>query len=82
MEFLKIQKVLSEWTGKKYQAFLPFDNQSTHGPHGYVPSSQWIKNLYDKYIEQHQHFFEQYMGMLTLEVGAMDHSFKVHFVHF
>lgn len=62
--------------------FLPFDDQSDGGLHGYVPSGKWIKNLYDEYIEQHQHFFKQHMGMLMLEVGAMDHSFKVCFVYF
>lgn len=77
IEFLKLKKGLSDWTGKKYQYFLPFDDRSPNGPHGYVPCGQWIRNVYDSYIERHWHYFEQHMAMLTLEVGAMDHSFKV-----
>lgn len=76
-EYLKQSKGLTEWTGQKFRYFLPFDDQSLNGPRGYVPSGQWIRDQYDDFIERHRHYFEQHMGMLPLDVGALDHSFKV-----
>ena len=37
-------QALDGYVGKKYDDFLPFDDMSNHGPHGYVPSSQWLRD--------------------------------------
>jgi hypothetical protein len=68
---------LDSWTGEKYEAFLPFDDVSLRGRHGYIPSSQWLREMYDSYIEKHQHDFNQHTAMLTAEICAIDHSHKV-----
>ena len=68
---------LDKWIGEKYEAFLPFDDVSPRGRHGYIPSSQWLRDMYDRYIEKHQHDFNQHTAMLTAEICAIDHSHKV-----
>jgi hypothetical protein len=68
---------LDSWIGEKYEAFLPFDDVSPRGRHGYIPSSQWLRDMYDNYIEKHQHNFNQHTAMLTAEICAIDHSHKV-----
>lgn len=68
---------LDSWTGRKYKLFLPFDDRSPHGPHGYVPSLQWLRDVYDLFIEEHQHEFDQHTALLSADICAIDHSHKV-----
>lgn len=71
------QKGMSTWLGTKYRSFLPFEDTSPDGYHGFVPSSQWLRDLYDKFIEDHEHDFNQAIALLTALICAIDHSFKV-----
>lgn len=71
------QDSLNSWRGKKYEAFLPFEDVSPHGHHGYIPSSQLLRGMYDGYIEKHQHDFHQHTAMLTAEICAIDHIHNV-----
>jgi hypothetical protein len=50
---------------------------SAEGQHGYTPSSTWLRDLYDLYIELHKEEFYQHMSMLTSEICMVDHSHKV-----
>ncbi|EKM74532.1 hypothetical protein AGABI1DRAFT_95562 [Agaricus bisporus var. burnettii JB137-S8] len=59
---------LQHWMDIKYETFLPFDDKSLRGRHGFVPGSEWLRDMYDTYIEGHQHDFNQHMAMLTGEV--------------
>jgi hypothetical protein len=68
---------LDGWRGQKYERFLAFDNTSPQGPHGFVPGAQWLKDMYDCFIEEHQHDFNQHTAMLSAEICALDHSHKV-----
>ncbi|KAJ7462855.1 hypothetical protein FB451DRAFT_989406, partial [Mycena latifolia] len=70
-------KGMSSWLGKKYPSFLPFEDTSSGGYHGFVPSSQWLRDLYDKFIELHDHDFNQAIALLTALICAIDHSFKL-----
>ncbi|KAJ3816684.1 hypothetical protein F5880DRAFT_1494027, partial [Lentinula raphanica] len=63
--------------GQVYKPFLPFENTSDLGFHGFVPSGQWLRDIYDGFIESHKQDFHQHTAMLSCEVGAIDHSFKV-----
>jgi hypothetical protein len=58
-------------------AFLPFDDISDNGPHGFVPSASWLRHMYDIYIESKQHHIHQHMAMLPANICAIDHSHKV-----
>lgn len=74
---LAFRRGMSEWQGRKYEDFLPFTDRSPKGPHGFVPCSQWYRNMYDKEIESHQDTLNQCIAMCSGEVCAIDHSHKV-----
>jgi hypothetical protein len=74
---LVTRRGLASWHGIKYNPFLPFDDTSTEGYHGYVLSAQLLRNIYDYYIEEHRPDITQHMAMLTADIIAIDHSHKV-----
>lgn len=47
------------------------------GYHGYVPSGQYIREMFDVMIEEHRDDYHQHMAMLPLTIGAADHSHKL-----
>jgi hypothetical protein len=57
--------------------FSQFDDVSEEGYHGYVPSGQWLRDVYDQCIEEHWADITQLMAMLKADVIAIDHSHKV-----
>lgn len=67
----------SNWTGEKFKAFLPFEDSSNEGYHGFVPSSQWFRDMYDDFVEEHDQDYNQHRAMLTNDIGSVDHSHKV-----
>lgn len=68
---------LDGWMSRKYEPFLPFDNDTPSGFHGYVPAAQWVREMYDRYIGEHGQDFNQHMSLLSAEICALDHSHKV-----
>ncbi|KAK0504943.1 hypothetical protein EDD18DRAFT_1060502 [Armillaria luteobubalina] len=60
-----------------YQTFLPFEDYSENGFHGFVPGGQWLRDVYDTLIEQHQLILNQHTAMLSGRVCAIDHSHKL-----
>ena len=77
LNYLAHQQSISGMQGEKYEAFLPYDDYSSKGPHGFVPSSQWLQDMYDQFIEENQDHLNQHTGMLSAEICAIDHSHKV-----
>ncbi|KAJ7895035.1 hypothetical protein B0H13DRAFT_2339037 [Mycena leptocephala] len=77
LSVLAKQKGMNAWLGTKYRSFLAFEDTSSEGYHGFVPSSQWLRDLYDKFIEDHDHQFNQAIALLTALICAIDHSFKL-----
>ncbi|CAK5267877.1 unnamed protein product, partial [Mycena citricolor] len=67
------------WLGanRKYKHFLPFEDMSSDGFHGYIPSSQLLRDLFDRFIEHHGPDFNQAISLLTGWLCAIDHSFKL-----
>lgn len=61
----------------KFKPFLPFEDKSPDGLQGFVPSSQWLRDVYDSLIEEHQAEFNQHMSMLTGTICGIDHSYKL-----
>lgn len=72
---------LDKWMKTSHLAFLPFNDRSSNGFHGYTPSGQWVRDMYDKYIHLRRQFFHQHMSLLSAEINAIDHSFKVCLTH-
>ncbi|KAJ7351607.1 hypothetical protein DFH08DRAFT_935178 [Mycena albidolilacea] len=59
---------------------LVFTEFSSFGdPKGYsrfVPSSSWLRMMYDVYIEEHGAAMDQQAAMKSLRLGAIDHHYK------
>ncbi|KAG9223671.1 hypothetical protein CCMSSC00406_0008554 [Pleurotus cornucopiae] len=64
-------------TGERYKPFLPYDDRSEDGAHGFVPGAPWLRDLFDIFIEKHEHEFNQHTAMLSGTICAVDHSFKL-----
>ncbi|KAJ6494329.1 hypothetical protein C8R45DRAFT_793580, partial [Mycena sanguinolenta] len=60
-----------------FKSFLPFEDNSEDGFHGFFPSSQWLRDLFDKFIEEHGHEDDQHTALLSAYIAAIDHSFKL-----
>ncbi|KAF8186024.1 hypothetical protein BJ912DRAFT_852498 [Pholiota molesta] len=71
------RKDMAKWQGRKFEAFLSYDDNSEKGRHGFVPSMEWLRNMYDQYIEKHRNELNQHMSMLSADICAVDHSHKV-----
>jgi hypothetical protein len=68
---------ISDWRQQTFKAFLPFEDPSDDGYHGFIPSAQWLRDMYDDFIEEHDQDFNQHRALLTNEICALDHSHKV-----
>lgn len=77
LDSLVARRGLAIWQGNKFKSFLPFDDTSAEGYHGYVPSGQLLRNIYNHFIEAHRADITQHMAMLTADIIAIDHSHKV-----
>ena len=56
---------------------LSFDDNSPKGFHRFIPSSQWLRDLFDSFVEKHGYEYDQHTALLPLKKGKIDHSFKV-----
>jgi hypothetical protein len=77
LDTLVVRSGLAQWLGKKFQSFLPFDDTSQEGFHGYVPCSQLFRNVYNRNVEDHRLQYNQHTAMLPATICAIDHSHKV-----
>ncbi|KAF6754755.1 hypothetical protein DFP72DRAFT_1009356 [Ephemerocybe angulata] len=75
---LQAARNLNAWLGRKFDSFnLKFEDRTPMGYHGYVPSGQYIREMFDAMIEEHRDDYHQHMAMLPLTIGAADHSHKL-----
>jgi len=77
LNFLVRQAGLQQWSQWRFESFRPFTDTSDNGFHGYTPSAQWFRDMYDDFIEEHRSDFDQHTAMLTANICAIDHSHKV-----
>lgn len=80
LEYLRAiesRRGMAAWRKETYSAFPTFDDRSAEGFRGFTPSSQWLRDMYDRFIEDHQHYLDQHTAMLSGEICAIDHSHKV-----
>lgn len=69
---------MDSWRGgKKYEAFLPYEDTSPNGMHGFVPNGTYLRELNTSVIEEHKDDIMQHTAMLPLDTGHADHSYKV-----
>ncbi|KAJ7865844.1 hypothetical protein B0H13DRAFT_1636894 [Mycena leptocephala] len=67
---------MHKWRGKKFKSFRVFDDNTSEGFHGFISSSQWLRDLFDKFIGLHGPDFDQAMSLFPALINAIDHSFK------
>ena len=79
LDWLLEHQKMNNWLGTPFKPFLPYENQSEDGYGGFVPSGQWLQDVYDSFIEEHRPEFDQHTAMLSAEICAIDHSHKVEF---
>ena len=63
------------WKNPTFKPFSEFADPKGYA--GYVPSSNWLCDLYDQFIESHLPRINQYSAMLTARICAIDHSHKI-----
>jgi hypothetical protein len=77
LNWLAEQRSAHNWAGMQYKAFLQYQDRSPGGFAGFAPSAQWLRDVYDAFIEEHRDEFEQHTAMLSADICAIDHSHKV-----
>ncbi len=78
LHYLQGRRHTADWfPGEHFAPFLPFDDTSLDGYHGFILSSQWLRDLYDRGVEEHMADIDQHTSMLSGEICAIDHSHKV-----
>ncbi|XP_006457870.1 hypothetical protein AGABI2DRAFT_215844 [Agaricus bisporus var. bisporus H97] len=71
------QRRLANWCGVTAVVFPEFFDKSEGGFHGFIPSSSWLRNMYDNFIKEHQQDINQHISLLSADVCAIDHSHKI-----
>ncbi|KAJ6492742.1 hypothetical protein C8R47DRAFT_1012819 [Mycena vitilis] len=77
LQYLRTKVKQMNLPGRTYEAFLPFDDRSASGFHGFTPSGQWLRDVYDDFIETYRDVLNQHTGMLSGRILAIDHSHKL-----
>ena len=68
---------MAAWMNKTFLPFPSFTDQGPYGLHAIIPSARWFRDMYDKFMESHEHEIDQYTALLPCRGAAIDHSFKV-----
>ncbi|KAF9076554.1 hypothetical protein BDP27DRAFT_1357979 [Rhodocollybia butyracea] len=61
--------------GQSYKPFLPFEDRLSSGFHGFTPSGQWLRDVYDTFIESYRDVLNQHTAMLSARLAK--HVFKL-----
>ncbi|KAJ7227493.1 hypothetical protein GGX14DRAFT_347896 [Mycena pura] len=77
LQYLRTKVKQMNLPGKTYEPFLPFDDHSASGFHGFTPSGQWLRDVYDDFIETYRDVLNQHTAMLPARICAIDHSHKL-----
>ena len=75
LEMINYTRLASPWTNAPYPAFSSFDDVEDFA--GFVPSSHWLQDLFDDFVEKHTVHINQFTSMLSAEICAIDHSHKI-----
>jgi Domain of unknown function (DUF6729)/3'-5' exonuclease len=63
------------WNNVPFPAFSSFED--SNGFAGHIPGSQWLRDVFDCYIEKHIATINQFTSMLSAYICAIDHSHKI-----
>ncbi|KAG6818718.1 hypothetical protein H0H93_002526, partial [Arthromyces matolae] len=65
LHYVASQKGLSEFCGRNFEPYLAFHDHTEDGFWGFIPSAQWLRDVYDSFIESHRHDLNQHTAMLS-----------------
>ncbi len=77
LDSLTRQRGITDLSACVFPSFLPFNDKSQNGFNGFIPSAQWLRDIYDHFMEAHRPDINQHTAMLSAHICAIDHSFKV-----
>lgn len=77
LQHLASRRGIDVWMNAQYRRFPSYDDTGPMGPCGFVPSGAWFCMVYKRFMDRHIAEIQQFIAMLPLTVGALDHSFKV-----
>ncbi|KAJ6448574.1 hypothetical protein C8R45DRAFT_1132891 [Mycena sanguinolenta] len=77
LQYLRTKVTQMKLPGKTYEPFLPFEDRSVSGFHGFTPSGQWLRDIYDGFIESYRDVLNQHTAMQSARICAIDHSHKL-----
>ncbi|TEB37872.1 hypothetical protein FA13DRAFT_1620965, partial [Coprinellus micaceus] len=77
LHYLRRVRPMAKALGRVFQKFPAYDDASPNGPHGYVPSASFFRNIYDQFMEDHRPAIHQQVSVLSFGAGSLDHSHKL-----
>ncbi|KAJ6506495.1 hypothetical protein C8R45DRAFT_780332, partial [Mycena sanguinolenta] len=84
LQYLRIklnQMRVSSWGNEinteQYEVYPLFQDRSLRGFHGFTPSGQWLRDVYDTFIESHRDTLNQHTAMRSARICVIDHSHKL-----
>src|SRR6266487_470988 len=64
LHWLTEHQNMSDWMGKQFKSFPSYQDRSPDGFGGFSPSAQWLRDVYDGFIEEHRQEMNQHTSML------------------
>jgi hypothetical protein len=68
-------KIAPPWNNVPYPAFSFIDDPEDYA--NWAPSSQWLQDLFDEFVEKFSIHINQFTAMLSAVICAIDHSHKI-----
>ncbi|KAJ7587518.1 hypothetical protein C8J56DRAFT_786255 [Mycena floridula] len=80
VQYMETILARAETSAGRSRTYLPFPEFEDKGPNRFnalIPSGQWLRDMYDKFIESHEKEFDQHTSTLGSDIYAIDHSHKI-----
>jgi len=74
-EMIEYTRLAPPWNNAPYPAFSSIDDPEDYA--NWVPSSQWLRDLFDDFVEKFSGDINQFTAMLSAVICAIDHSHKI-----
>ncbi len=77
LEVAYLQTIIARANNGRRDVYEPFPSFNDSEFQAALPSGGWFRDMYDNFIEKHEPEFNQHTALLSCEVDAIDHSYKV-----
>jgi len=75
LDIIDVMRLTCPWSNTIYEPFSSYEDPEGYA--GFVPCSQWLRDLFDCFIEKHNIDIKQFTAMLSARICAIDHSHKI-----